>query len=145
MRRLVLLALPFLLAACGSGGGMKLGTVPKQPGPQAAPTTKPLVVPLHGKASGSAQLRRAASGQKTAITLSVHHAGTSPTAEIAHGSCSKPTALTSDTVLGRLTKGTASWTVPTPYAQLTASKFAVVVRSGDRGIVACGDAPRRAS
>jgi hypothetical protein len=64
------------------------------------------------------------------------------TAELAEGSCGQPTGLHRSTVLGRLGSGETSWTVPTPYAQLTAAPLAVVVRSATHAVEACGNAPR---
>jgi hypothetical protein len=133
------------LAAGGCGGSdHSLGTVPRNTNSQlvAKPRAHPVSVRLHGKQSGTAKLAPAASGEKTSITVAVGGSGAGQmTVELAHGYCSKPTALTSTTVLGRLRGGKTSWITPTPYAQLTTGPTAVVVRSA-KSVVACGNAPR---
>jgi hypothetical protein len=142
---LVALLLAAAVAGCGGGGGDSLGTVPNSTNSRLVtkPLTRPIVVRLRGTTDGTAHLRRAANGQKTAVSVELtDDDGSDFSVELAQGSCTKPQALKSPTVLGELHSGKASWTVPTPYAQLTASPLAVVVRSGERAVEACGNAPR---
>jgi hypothetical protein len=143
---LFLAALALPLAGCGGGGGggASLGTVPRNTNSQlvAKPNAKPISIRLHGRTSGVAHLSRAADGQKTAVTITLPSAHGATTAELAHGYCSKPTALTSTTLLGRVRGDTTSWTTPTPFAQLSAGPTAVVLRSPQHALVACGNVPR---
>jgi hypothetical protein len=141
----VLLVIAALAAGGCGGGGHSLGTVPRGTNSQLVtrPRARPVAVRLRGKDSGVARLSRAASGEKTAVAVTLSGgANGSMTVELAHGYCTKPTALTSTTVLGRLRGGKASWTTPTPYAQLTTGPTAVVVRSAQHAVVACGNTPR---
>ncbi|HET8527591.1 MAG TPA: hypothetical protein VFL60_01675 [Gaiellaceae bacterium] len=134
MRRLLPLIcmVPFVAAACGGGR-------------LAHPVAEQLVVPLGGRTDGVATLRRAADGEKT--RLEVRLAAGAPRSELsvqlARGSCRRPTALTSETVLGGMHGRHAAWTVPTPLGQLANGRaLAVVVRSPRHPVVACGNAPR---
>ena len=79
-----------------------------------------------------------AHGSKTSVSVRVATAGGGLVAQLAHGSCARPTALTSTTVLGELTSPVVSWTVPTPYAQLAASRVAVILRSAAHAVESCG-------
>lgn len=146
MRRLLLLVavVPLLAAACGGGGSTNPGA-----NTNLAPVTKPLkraiVVQLKGRTTGKATLRRAANGQKTAVEVKLNGSGAAggpPTVELARGSCGQPTGLTRPTVLGQMHSTHASWTVPSPYAQLANGPLAVVVRSPKHAVESCGNAPR---
>src|SRR3954466_12618759 len=133
---LVLLIATTVAGGCG-GGGSSLGTTPNTTSSRlvAKPLTRPLVVQLRGRTTGTAHLRRAGKGQKTAVSVELgDDNGSDLSVELAQGSCTKPQALKSPTVLGELHSGKASWTVPTPYAQLTASPLAVVVRSDSHAV-----------
>jgi len=124
---------PFLAAACG-GVGARVGQ----------PVKTPVVVPLDGPASGVATLRRVDGGQKTSVEVRLRDGPVhvDRTVQLARGSCRRPTALTSPTVLGGMHDLDASWTVPTPYEQLANGRaLAVVVRSPDHAVEACGNAP----
>jgi hypothetical protein len=138
MRRLLLL-LVLILAGCGSGAE-SLGTVPNNtsPRPAGAPPARVLVAHLAGRERGTARLRSTEHGRKTSVSVRVAAAGDGLVAQLAHGNCAEPTALTSTTVLGELTSPEVSWTVPTPYAQLAGSRIAVVLRSGAHAVEACG-------
>ena len=134
MRRLLPLIcmVPFVAAACGGGR-------------LAHPVAEQLVVPLDGRTAGIATLRRVEDGEKT--RLEVRLAADAPDAELsvqlARGSCRRPTALTSQTVLGGMDDRHASWTVPAPLGQLANGRaLAVVVRSPAHAVEACGNAPR---
>jgi hypothetical protein len=123
---------PLLAAACGGGR-------------LAHPVAEQLVVPLNGRTEGVATLRRSGDGQKT--SLEVRLAAGAParvrSVQLARGSCRRPTALTSETVLGGMHDRRASWTVPTPLGQLANGRpLAIVVRSPEHAVVACGNAPR---
>jgi hypothetical protein len=142
LRSLVLvLVLICTFAAAGCGGGGSLGTVPRG---AAVPLhgSRQVVVPLHGRVDGRARLRPADGGQKTALGVTLEKPAHSATVEIARGRCARPTSLTALTVFGSVESRRASWTVPTPFAQLAASEFVVVVRSGARAVEACGSAKR---
>jgi hypothetical protein len=132
------------LVAAGCGGG-SLGTVPRAANtPLEMPSARPVVGHVRGRAPGTARLRPADGGQKTSIGLTLRRsAGDSLTAAVAHGSCERPRALTSTTMLGRVESRRTSWTVPTPWAQLRATDFVLVLRNGDRALASCGTPPRR--
>ena len=148
MRRLppLLAVVPLLLAACGGGGGSAAGTNPGS-NTNLRLVTKPLkraiVVHLKGKEPGVATLRRAGAGQKTSVEVNLGGGapGGAATVELARGSCGRPTGLTRPTVLGQMHGSHATWTVPSPYAQLANGPLAVVVRTAQHAIDACGNAP----
>jgi len=128
-------------AATASGcGGASLGTVPRAANaPLESPAARPVVVHMHGRTHGTARLRAADDGQKTSLGLVLRRGVARPlTAAVAQGSCTRPRALTSVTVLGRVEQQRTSWTLPTPWAQLRATHFVVVLRSPDRAVTACG-------
>jgi hypothetical protein len=123
---------PFVAGACGGG---RLGH----------PVAEQIVVPLDGRTDGVATLRRVSDGMKT--SLDVRLADGAPDVErsvqLARGSCRRPTALTSETVLGGMQHHHASWTVPAPLGQLANGRaLAIVVRSAEHAVEACGNAPR---
>lgn len=135
---LLLAAATFTVAGCG--GGAELGTVPRNAdAPLRAAPRHAIVVPLDGSPAGTARLRPADAGQKTALALRLDRPVREPlSVELAHGTCRRPTALTSISVIGRVRSARTSWTVPTPYAQLGSGPFLVVVRSAARAVAACG-------
>lgn len=134
MRRLLPLfaMVPLVAAACGGG---RLGHA----------VAEQMVVPLNGRTDGVATLRRVADGEKTRldVRLAAGAPDTERSVQLARGSCRRPTALTSQTVLDGMDGRHASWTVPTPLGQLANGRLlAVVVRSSEHAVEACGNAPR---
>jgi hypothetical protein len=123
---------PLVAAACG---GARL----------AHPVGTQIVVPLNGRTDGVATLRRARDGQKTwvEVRLAAGAPDRARSVQLARGSCRRPTALTSATVLAGMRGRHASWTVPAPLGQLANGRpLAIVVRSSEHAVVACGNAPR---
>jgi hypothetical protein len=137
---LVVIVISVAVSSAGCGGS-SLGTVPRGAAtPMHARAVHQVVVRLHGRPNGTARLRPADAGQKTAVGLSLRNRdGSALTAALAHGSCRKPTGLTVAAMLGRVRSRETSWTLPTPFAQLRSSAFVVVVRSADRPVAACGE------
>ena|SRR5579884_2276050 len=144
MRRLLALAPAVLvLAACGGGAG-----VGSRPANTAfAPVTKPLeraiVVRLRGGSPGTARLRRTTNGRKTTVEVTLRRrAQAGARVELAHGSCAAPAALRTIVPLGRLHGAHGAWTTAKRYARLANGPLAVVVRSRQQAVAACGNAPR---